>query len=228
MIRSTLLVLIAFSALSLCILLIPLPVGWQFLICVIAFAALMGGFSYYQRHQWPELWQIWYFSTLVSVFQVLPDWFLSAVLGSLVFPEDGLFKFGTVSAYMAGLWAIPFFLILFAVRWSRMGLSSDRWLEQQPDISRVLLAASVTLLIFATSEATLWVLGSWYARDVMMIGHVALYVLIPEFVLGAHLYIAFILSRRLSLWKQTLIAAHVSLLYTGALALSYLFLEKVA
>jgi hypothetical protein len=43
--------------------------------------------------------------------QIWPDWFLSAQLEILVFPEDGLFKIGTVSGYMLFLWAIPFFII---------------------------------------------------------------------------------------------------------------------
>ena len=39
---------------------------------------------------------IWLFSFILSLFQIWPDWFLSAQLEVLVFPEDGLFKIGTV------------------------------------------------------------------------------------------------------------------------------------
>ena len=38
---------------------------------------------------------------------------MSAELKILVFPEDGLFKIGTLSGYMLFLWAIPFFIIIF-------------------------------------------------------------------------------------------------------------------
>jgi hypothetical protein len=228
MYRAVFLILILFSACCAGILLTPLPVGWQFLICVLLFALLMGGFSFQNRRRWPELWSIWAFATLVSPFQVLPDWFLSAVLGVLVFPEDGLFKIGTVSAYMAGLWAIPFFLILMVGRLWHKNQDGIQWLQSGTQGGVALACAVAALIIFASSEATLWVLGSWFARDVHMIGHVALYVLLPEMLLGAHLYWAFIKSRGRALPIQIGYAFHVSLAYTGALALSYLFIEKVA
>ncbi len=228
MYRSVLILSVLFAAISAGTLLVPIPVGWQFLILVLLFAALFGGYSFKNRHRWPELWRIWLFSTLVSIFQVLPDWFLSAVLGVLVFPEDGLFKFGTVSGYMAGLWAIPFFFILLASRFYQSSYSSSQWLTHGTEFKAALVAASVAILIFGFSEATLWTLGSWYARDVTMIGHIALYVLIPEFLLGFFLYQYFHESQNRGGWIQLYNAIKVSILYTGSLALSYLFLEKVA
>ena len=71
-------------------------------------------------------------------------------------------------------------------------------------------------------------LGSWYAQNVMVIGHVALYVLIPEFLLGFFLYQYFHGSQNRGWAIHLYNAAKVSLLYTGCLALSYLLLEKVA
>ncbi|MCB1137747.1 MAG: hypothetical protein KDK23_03285 [Leptospiraceae bacterium] len=228
MIRSILIVLILFSAISAGIMLCPMPVGWRFLACVLLFAFLVGFHSFRNRHRWPELWSMWYFSTMVSLFQVLPDWFLSRVLGVLVFPADGLFKIGSVSAYMAGLWAIPFFLVLLSVRLYESSTSHLEWPGKSIAWSSAGLASLVALVIFGGSEATLWILGSWYAQSVSMIGHVALYVLIPEFLLGGYLYLAYVWSRKKSVPIQILYAVHVSLLYTGALALSYLFFEKVA
>ena len=115
MYRSILILTGVFAALCAGTLLLPLPVGWQFLILVLLFAALFGSFSFRHRTEWPELWRVWLFSTLVSFFQVFPDWFLSAVLEVLIFPEDGLFKFGTVSGYMAGLWAYLSFIFCWAL-----------------------------------------------------------------------------------------------------------------
>jgi hypothetical protein len=65
------------------------------------------------RHPREEWFHIWLFSFIISLFQIMPDWFLSAQLGVLVFPDDGFVKIGDVSAYMAGLWTIPFFMIIF-------------------------------------------------------------------------------------------------------------------
>ncbi|MCB1169405.1 MAG: hypothetical protein KDK25_03680 [Leptospiraceae bacterium] len=228
MIRGILILLILFSALSAGIMLSPMPVGWRFLGCVLLFGLLFGLYTFRNRHRWPELWSMWYFSTFVSVFQVLPDWFLSRVLDVLVFPEDGLIKIGSVSAYMAGLWAIPFFVILLSVRFSASSNARLDWPGGSITLPSLAVASIAALVIFGASEATLWILGSWYAQNVSMIGHVALYVLFPEFLLGCYLYLAYVWSRQKRVWIQILYAAHVSLLYTGALALSYLFFEKVA
>ena len=48
------------------------------------------------------------------------------------------------------------------------------------DVTAVVLA----LIIFGGAEATLWRLGAWVALDVVMVGHVALYVVPPEMLLG--------------------------------------------
>ena len=42
----------------------------------------------------------------MSVLMVLPDWFLSAELGVLVFPATGSPFIGTVPLFMAGMWVI--------------------------------------------------------------------------------------------------------------------------
>ncbi len=77
-----------------------------FLVIIYNLAILLyGGWRKYD--DWSNLWV---FAFILSIFQVFPDWFLSAQLNILVFPEDGLAKIGTVSGYMAGLWTIPIFL----------------------------------------------------------------------------------------------------------------------
>ncbi|MEQ8350649.1 MAG: hypothetical protein RH862_04150 [Leptospiraceae bacterium] len=217
-----------FAALCAGTLLIPVPAGWHFLLLVLFFALLFGGFSFLNRERFPELWAIWLFSTIVSIFQVLPDWFLSAVLGVLVFPEDGVLKIGTVSGYMAGLWAIPFFFILLSGRLYQGAFTSEQWLSHGSEFKAALLCGFVGLLIFAASEASLWMLGSWYARNVSMVGHVAVYVLLPEFMLGFFLYQHFHLSQNKPWFYWIFNGFKISLLYTGALALSYLLMEKVA
>lgn len=63
--------------------------------------------------RWYTPFRIWKFLVPLSILMVFPDWFLSAVLQTLVFPEDGFLKIGTVSGYMAGLWAIPLFICVY-------------------------------------------------------------------------------------------------------------------
>jgi len=113
---------------------------------------------------------------LISLFQIWPDWFLSAQLNILVFPDDGLFKIGTVSGYMAGLWAIPLFLICF------IGLK----LQEKYSHCKTLIAVGlISLTIFGFSEQSMWMLQSWYPQNVTLIfDHLAVYIIIPEIILG--------------------------------------------
>jgi hypothetical protein len=125
-----------------------------------------------QRHQ--EIFNIWLFSFILSLFQIWPDWFLSSELNILVFPEDGLFKIGTVSGYMLGLWTIPFFILIY------VGI---RCKEKYSGKTLYLIIASSSLIIFGFAEATMWMLQSWYAQNVTTIlGHVAIYIIIPYFL----------------------------------------------
>lgn len=208
-----------FSIISLAVMLSPAPVGWKFAILVVLFHLGAASMAFVYKKRWPELLNIWVFASLASVFQVFPDWFLSTVLGVLVFPEDGFFKIGSVSAYMAGLWAIPFSIVLLAAIWAEER-SKKRWLPG-------FVAATVAFLLFAGSEATLWALGSWYARDVHMVFHVALYVLLPETILGLHVWLGFQTTKERSLAMRLIVALHICVFYTGALALSYLLMEKL-
>ena len=83
---------------------------------------------------------------------------------------------GAVSAYMLGLWAIPFFMIIFI---------GQRIKERKSLNSAYVIVALTSFLIFAMSEGTLWILGSWYAQNVHLIfEHIAIYILVPEIILG--------------------------------------------
>ncbi|NBC17024.1 MAG: hypothetical protein GVY18_06875 [Bacteroidetes bacterium] len=153
----------------------------------------------------------------LSVLQVVPDWFLAEVLGVLVFPDLGVFRIGAVSGYMAGLWAVPLFVIVYVSL--RLQERSRRGVG---DLTAVVLA----LLIFGAAEATLWRLGAWVAQDVTTVAHVALYVVPPEMLLG---WTAFHAYRRVGdrPFPHKLGAAGlVMLIYLGSLCASYLLLER--
>lgn len=167
------------------------------------------------RNEWTGMWL---FSLVLSIFQVFPDWFLSAQLGVLVFPEDGLVKFGSVSAYMAGLWTIPIFIILFAGR---------RMAERVSPNAGTGAAAIAAFVIFVVSEQTSWMLPSWYARDVFMIGHVAVYIIVPEIVLGASCFWMYDHIRGKGHLAKVPAAFMVMQLYLGSAALFYFIVERL-
>ncbi|BBO74198.1 hypothetical protein DSCW_16150 [Desulfosarcina widdelii] len=203
-----------------CVGLLALPLnlaaGVRLFILVILYNIVMPVIGL--RHPKERWFDIWLFSLFTSLFQVLPDWFLSAQLGVLVFPEDGLFKIGVVSGYMAGLWTIPFFMIIFfgkAVR-DRYSSAVALW-----------AVAGLSLLIFGASEETMWRIPSWYAVNVTMIGHIAVYLIVPEIILGLSVYLAYEFIRVHKCWLKVPAAFLVMQLYTGSLSIFYFLIEEI-
>ncbi|EOQ87728.1 putative membrane protein [Leptospira yanagawae serovar Saopaulo str. Sao Paulo = ATCC 700523] len=168
---------------------------------------------------WHTPYRIWKFLVPLSIFMVFPDWFLSAVLQILVFPEDGFSKIGTVSGYMAGLWFIPLFICVYT------GIKLEE--RSVSIIGTVIWVGIVSLVIFGTSEATMWILGSWYAQNVKMWGHVAYYVLLPEMILGITAYLAYQGFSYSFYPLQVAMGFLVMVLYIGNLSFFYLLIEKI-
>jgi len=210
---------LAFAALCAVVLLVPAGVstGVRFLFLVIAYNAAVPLVGNARGHgEWTRLWR---FALALSVFQVFPDWFLSAQLGVLVFPEDGLFKIGTVSSYMAGLWTIPVFMIVFT------GL---RVKKRRGNRAAAIAVAAVSLAVFALSELLMGRLGSWHAENVkVMLGPAALYILAPEIILGLSAYYVYRAVRKKPFWKTALSAFLVMLLYLGSACWFYFIIEKL-
>jgi hypothetical protein len=209
----------AFAVVCAALLAAPVPsgVGIKLLALVVLYNIALPALSMLRGHaEWTGLWK---FAFLVSVFQVFPDWFLSAQLGVLVFPEDGLFKIGTVSGYMAGLWAIPFFIIGF------LGLRVEARLGGRSALIAVALAS---LAVFGMSEMTSWMLPSWYAVNLKgMAGHVALYILVPEIILGLSFYRAFRSVEGQGFARALIGGFLVMLLYLGSACFFYFLVEKI-
>ena len=114
--RDALLIHLVFGLICVIVLLFPaeIGIGLKMLILVLIYNFALPVFALARgRRAWIE---IWLFAFILSLFQVFPDWFLSAQLNILAFPEDGFRKIGTVSLYMAGLWAIPVFIIIYVFR----------------------------------------------------------------------------------------------------------------
>jgi hypothetical protein len=181
--------------------------GWAILALVAVYNLLLPLIASRGGHRdWVELWM---FLLPLSVLQVLPDWVLSQQLGILAFPDLGGPHIGTVPVYMAGMWVIPLFWIL--------------WLSGRSSLTAAILA----LLLFAGAEWAALPLHLWHAQHVMQLYGVAEYVLVPEMLLGWAAAYAFERTRDnnplLRLWA----AACVMTFYTGALVLAYFLSEHV-
>jgi hypothetical protein len=213
----------AFSVLAALALTVPVgPVGWRLLACVAAYNVALPLVGWWRGHRW---WaDAWLFLFPLSALQILPDWFLSAVLGTLVFPDTGCPRVGgVVPVFMGGMWAIPLFAAVFA------GVHAAR--RRPPGASAIAAgyaaASAIALLLFVGSEALMWRIPVWYAQNVAWVSHhVALYVVAPEVVLGAATLHAFLHTRGAGIGTRLLAAATVMTIYVGSLALSFLFIER--
>ncbi len=216
--RDAILLHLIFTVVCVAVLILPLGmvVGLKMLVLVVLYNVATPLVAVrYPKNEW---YHIWIFSLLISLFQVIPDWFLSAQLGVLVFPDDGFVKIGDVSAYMAGLWTIPLLMIIF------IGKRVQTRFSQPAAIWAVAISS---LLIFAGSEETMWMIPSWHAVNVTMIGHIAVYLIIPEIILGLSAFFAYETIQKRSHWLKIPAAFLIMVLYTGSLSVFYFLIEKV-
>ena len=217
-IQDFLIIHLVFVAICVLVLLLPtaVSIGIKLFILVVIYNIVIPLFGYLRSHS--EWINIWLFVFILSLFQVFPDWFLSAELNILVFPEDGFIKIGTVSLYMAGLWAIPLFLIVFI----------GSYLQEKQSMLRVyLVVAFLSLIIFGLAEQTIWMLESWYAQNVIMIGHLALYIIIPEVILGITTFYGYTLILDKNHLLKIPVAFTIMLLYLGSAVFFYFLIERV-
>ena len=207
-----------FTVVCLAVLLAPVHVqpGVRMLFLVVTYNLAV---PFWGRRRGYDDWiNLWGFAFILSLFQVFPDWFLSAHLDILVFPEDGLFKIGTVSGYMGGLWTIPIFLIVFTGQRIRARFSG-------PTAYAAVGLASV--LLFGGSEQTLWMLSSWYAQNVLMVGHIAVYIIVPEIILGLSSFYCFQQIEKKPHWLKIPAAFLVMQVYLGSAAFFYFLIESI-
>ncbi len=157
-----------------------------------------------------------FWSTLapMSVLMVLPDWFLSAELGILVFPDTGAPFIGTMPLFMAFMWTIallPVMLIGWVVERSR-GLTTA--------LVTVVVAG---LVMFTLAEFAAPLIPLWNPQNVATVAGVAPYVLLPEVGLTIATYL---LVRGASDRARLATAAGVvavPFMYLGMLCTSYQF-----
>lgn len=187
---------------------LPVPVqGWGILVVVVAYAvALPLVCRAVGRADWAALA---IFLVPVSVFQVLPDWVLADLVGTLAFPDRGGPRVDDVIPLaMAAMWIAPLFLAVVLA-----GLRPGR-------------SALAALAVFAGAELLAPVVGLWEptGATTRVLG-VALYVLPAEAALGWATATAFLLTRRRPVVHRVAGALAVSTFYLGALVLAHFLID---
>ncbi|MHA2366012.1 MAG: DUF6989 domain-containing protein [Candidatus Hodarchaeales archaeon] len=84
-----------------------------------------------------------------------------------------------------------------------------------------------SFIIFGLSEETLWVLPSWQAQNVAMFSHVALYIIIPEMILGLSTFIVFKSLLGKQHYFKIILAFVVMLLYLRSASFFYFLIEVI-
>lgn len=215
--RDLLLVHLGFAVATVAVLLAPgaLAQGWRIWLLLLGYdlatllVVVLGGHRGWGR--------IWWFAAVCSVFQVIPDAVLAAGLGTLVFPADGAPDIGPVTAAMTRMWTVP--LVMIAAL-------ADAAHRRRGPVAGWVAAVVTAGVVFVGAEAVLPPLGIWEPVGVRTFGGwLAPYVLPPELLLGAATWWGVQRTRERHLLLVVPVAAVVSLLYTGALAASWLLLE---
>jgi hypothetical protein len=193
-----------------------LPRGWAIFLALVLYNGGLPVYGLYRGYR--EWFSLWAFAFPLSLWQVFPDWFLSAGLGSLVFPDLGAAYIGTVPVYMALMWTVPVMLLLFFGRRVVAGWSA---------VKLYVALALLSGLIFGISEATLWMIPIWKAQNVLAYFNAAPYVLLAEFLIGPAAFYAWRRTEGAGAAAKIFAAWIVTLVYTGALAFFYLTVEII-
>lgn len=209
---------LVFGGITAAFLLAPvgLAIGWKMFLLLIAYNIAVPVLGRRLGHErWVDLWM---FVFPLSLLQIFPDWFMSAVLGSLIFPDTGFPYIGTVGAYMGLMWSIPLFAILFTVWRTRKSMSGA---------GSYVLVVVLTVITFGIAEATLWIIPIWYAAPhILAPAYIAVYVIIGEAFLGLAAWYAYLTVADRKLPAKLVAALAVMLIYTGSIAISYLLVER--
>jgi hypothetical protein len=187
---------------------LPVPAqGWAVLAVVVAYAgSLPLACRAAGRPDWVALAL---FLVPVSVLQVLPDWVLADLVGTLAFPDCGGPRVDDViPVAMAAMWVAPLFVAVVVA-----GLRPAR-------------AAAAALVVFAGAELLAPLLGLWEpVGDTTRVLGVALYVLPAEAALGWGTTVAFLATRGRPVPVRVGAALAVSTSYLGALVLAHFVVD---
>jgi hypothetical protein len=209
---------VAFAVVAAGVLALPLGLerGWRLWVLLIGYDVATLAVVLTRGHR--RWLHAWWFAAVCSVFQVLPDAVLADGLGTLRFPPDGAPDLGPVTASMALMWTIPLVVIVSV---------ADAVERRRGTTAGWVAAVAAALVVFVGAEALLPPLGIWEPVGVRTLGGwLAPYVLPPELLLGAAAWWAVRVTRGRHPLLVVPTAALVSIVYTGALAVSWLLLER--
>jgi hypothetical protein len=214
--RDALLVHLLFIVICAIVLLLPMPllIGPRLFILVVVYNVMIPVVGWWRNHS--EWLNLWLFVFILSLLMLFPDWFLADPLGILVFLPDGVPKIGPVSSYMLLLWAIPLFIITFI----GIRASARRSIPVAYGV-----VAFVSFLLFVGAEAGLTFV--WYAQNVVFIGSVAVYIIIPEIILGLSTFWMYQHLNKKPHWWKLIGALLIMLLYIGSACFFHLLINKI-
>lgn len=194
----------------------PGAVGWRMAAAVLLYLIALPLLARLRGR--PRLTRLWWFGLMLSVWQVLPDWFL-VEFGTLTFPPDGFPDIGPVTGYMAGLWAVPTVIVVAS------GIAAE---ERAGRTRGAVAAGLVGLMVYAAAEATFHLLPAWRAVNVTTLGAVALYIVPAQVLLSVASYDAFLAIRDRPRWIVIPTTFLLMVVYLGAALLSFLVVEWMA
>ncbi len=218
-IRDFLVIHAIFAFLAVLALLIPVaaPISSKLLLVVIVYNGLI--FLEAVQKGYKDWMSMWVFAIILSILMVFPDWYLSETLGALQFPVDGFPMIGgAIPIYMAGLWTIPFFTIMYI----------GKQVEERKSVNFSYIIVSVlSIAIFTLAELTLVYLPSWTATVNGMTGNLAWYIIIPELILGLSAFICYNVIRDRSIGNKILGAFTVMIFYIGNASFFFFLIETL-
>ncbi|MDH4212613.1 MAG: hypothetical protein OEV85_01730 [Candidatus Thorarchaeota archaeon] len=219
-IKDLLVIHIIFAVIAAITLIFPFPqalISGKLLVLIIIYNGLII-IEFYSKGY--EDWRsIWTFSIVLSLLMVFPDWYLSETLSALQFFDDGFPMIGSaIPIYMAGLWAIPFFIIIFIAKEIQ---------KRKSQKMAYTVVAIASLVIFSLAELTLVYLPSWTATVIGKTGNLAWYIIIPELLLGLSTFICYDFVKDKHIWMKIIGAFTVMVFYIGNASFFYFIIESL-
>ena len=194
---------------------VDISMGWRIFAAGVFYNIALPLFAV--RCTEPRWIRIWSFLFPLSLLQICPDWYLVDILGTLTFPDLGFPKVGPVSAFMGLLWIVPLFLVVHF---------GENLAEAKSLRTAAFGSGALAVLIFGISEATLTHIPVWHPVGVdAVVGPLALYVLLPEALLGSSAWWAFRLTENRHFAVKLFAAICVMLGYILTLTVSYRLIE---
>ncbi len=191
----------------------PAPaLGWRVLLLTLGYS--VGIVILAVRTADPVLTSFWCALAPMSVLMVLPDWFLSAELGTLVFPDTGAPFIGTMPVFMAFMWVIALLPVML-LGWV---------VEQARGLATALVVVVIAgLVLFTLSEYAAPLIPLWHPQGVTEVVGVAPYVLLPEAGLTIATYLLVRGAAHRSRWATAAAVVAIPFMYLGMLCTSLQF-----